>query len=130
MITPSLRGRHEVTQPVFIAVAEVGDGVIIHIWDIYVTSVTTASGQHNSPDNFGSDSPFVAGRCHIRDTAWIADDFAHCTAIKLSTKMIKLDQKGNKGKRYVCLLKSNHLSRFYHSKDVPDWIQLILSICL
>ena len=44
MITPSIRGGHEVTQPVAVAGAEVGDAIAIWIRDITVTSMATASG--------------------------------------------------------------------------------------
>jgi len=70
MITPSLRGGHEVTQPVFIAGAEVGDGVAIRIRDITVTSIATASGHDSSPDGFCLGDPYVAGRCPTCDTVW------------------------------------------------------------
>ena len=38
MITPAIRGGHEVCQPVAVAGAEVGDAVVIRILDIAVTS--------------------------------------------------------------------------------------------
>ena len=44
MITPSLKGGHEVTVPVAVAGAEVGDAVMIRIKDITITSSATASG--------------------------------------------------------------------------------------
>jgi formamidase len=70
MITPSLRGGHEVTQPVFIAGAQVGDGVAIRIRDITVTSIATASGHDSSPEGFCLGDPYVAGRCPTCDTVW------------------------------------------------------------
>ena len=44
MITPAIRGGHEVTRPVAVAGAEVGDAIVIRIKDITVTSLATASG--------------------------------------------------------------------------------------
>ena len=44
MITPSIRGGHEVSTPVAVAGAEVGDAIAIRIRDIEVTSIATASG--------------------------------------------------------------------------------------
>src|SRR6185503_5807370 len=44
MITPSIRGGHEVSTPVAIAGAEVGDAIAIRIRDIAVTSEATSSG--------------------------------------------------------------------------------------
>lgn len=70
MITPSLRGGHEVTQPVFVEGAEVGDGVAIRIRDITVTSIATASGHDSSPEGFCLGDPYVAARCPECDTVW------------------------------------------------------------
>ncbi|WP_430464751.1 acetamidase/formamidase family protein [Tabrizicola sp.] len=70
MITPSLRGGHEVTQPVFVNGAEIGDGVAIRIRDITVTSIATASGHDSSPEGFCLGDPYVAGRCPVCDTVW------------------------------------------------------------
>ena len=70
MITPSLRGGHEVTRPVFVEGAEVGDGVAIRIRDITVTSIATASGHDSSPAGFCLGDPYVAARCPVCDTVW------------------------------------------------------------
>lgn len=70
MITPSLRGGHEVTTPVHVADAEVGDGVAIRIRDITVTSIATASGHDSSPEGFCLGDPYVAARCPVCDTIW------------------------------------------------------------
>ncbi|HDZ74670.1 MAG TPA: acetamidase/formamidase family protein [Aurantimonas coralicida] len=70
MITPRLRGGHEVTQPVEIVGAEPGDGVIIRIRDISVTSIATASGHDSSPEGFCLGDPYVAARCPTCDTIW------------------------------------------------------------
>lgn len=63
MITPSLKGGHEVTQPVYIENAEPGDAVIIRINKVGITSLATASG-HDSvvPSCFIGD-PYVAKCC-------------------------------------------------------------------
>lgn len=63
MITPEIKGGHEVTQPVYVEGAEPGDGIAIFIEDIRVTSEVTASG-NDKPDvkSFVSD-PFVDGKC-------------------------------------------------------------------
>lgn len=63
MITPEIRGGHEVTQPVAVAGAEVGDAIAIRIKDISVTSMATASGNDTVlPDRCVGD-PYVAGKC-------------------------------------------------------------------
>lgn len=70
MITPRLRGGHEVTTPVHVNGAEVGDGIAIRIRDITVTSVATASGHDSSPEGFCLGDPYVAARCPVCDTVW------------------------------------------------------------
>ncbi|AFS77832.1 acetamidase/formamidase [Gottschalkia acidurici 9a] len=63
MITPALRGGHEVTRPVFVENAEIGDAVAIYIKSITVTSSVASSGNEVAVEkNFVGD-PFVAGRC-------------------------------------------------------------------
>lgn len=62
MITPSLRGGHEVTKPVAVAGAEVGDGIAIRIRDVTVTSNATASGHDSSPEGFCLGDPYVAAQ--------------------------------------------------------------------
>jgi formamidase len=63
MITPHLRGGHEVTQPVYVENAEPGDAVAIKIREINVTSVATASGQDRMIDGHFLGDPFVAKQC-------------------------------------------------------------------
>jgi formamidase len=63
MITPHLRGGHEVTRPVAVENAEVGDAIAIKIQEIKVTSAATASGVDRMiPGHFLGD-PFVAKQC-------------------------------------------------------------------
>ena len=70
MITPRLRGGHEVTQPVHVEGAEPGDAIAIRIRDITVTSIATASGHDSSPEGFCLGDPYVAARCPTCDTVW------------------------------------------------------------
>lgn len=70
MITPRLRGGHEVTKPVYIEGAEIGDGVVIRIRDISVTSLATASGHDTVSNQFCLGDPFVAARCPTCDEVW------------------------------------------------------------
>jgi formamidase len=64
MITPELKGGHEVTTPVAVEGAEVGDAIAIRIRSITVTSYATASGNDTCPDpeRFRGD-PYVAKQC-------------------------------------------------------------------
>lgn len=63
MITPCLKGGHEVTQPVFVEGAEVGDAIAIHIQSIHVTSLATASGNDAPVEGRFLGDPFVAVQC-------------------------------------------------------------------
>lgn len=97
MITPRLRGGHEVTQPVEIVGAEPGDGVIIRIRDISVTSIATASGHDSSPEGFCLGDPYVAARCPTCDTLWpethvegIGGDAVKCDACGNTVKPFEI----------------------------------------
>lgn len=70
MITPALRGGHEVTQPVLVEGAEPGDAVVIRIRDVTVTSIATASGHDSSPAGYCLGDPYVAARCPTCDEIW------------------------------------------------------------
>jgi acetamidase/formamidase len=63
MLTPEIRGGHEVTQPVAVAGAEVGDAIVIRIKDITVTSLATASGNDQMMEGRFLGDPYVAGKC-------------------------------------------------------------------
>ena len=63
MITPSFRGGHEVTRPVAVAGAEVGDAIAIRIQKVRVTSAATASGTMSFVDGRYTGDPFVARLC-------------------------------------------------------------------
>jgi acetamidase/formamidase len=63
MITPEIRGGHEVSRSVAVAGAEVGDAIAIRIKDITVTSTATSSGNDRMiPERFLGD-PYVAAKC-------------------------------------------------------------------
>jgi acetamidase/formamidase len=63
MITPAIRGGHEVTRPVAVEGAEVGDAIAIRIEDITVTSLATASGNDKFMNGRFLGDPYVAGKC-------------------------------------------------------------------
>ncbi len=63
MITPGLKGGHEVTRPVYVAGAEVGDAVVLEIREVSVTSIATASGHDSFVDGHFNGDPYVAKRC-------------------------------------------------------------------
>ncbi|MEC5292941.1 acetamidase/formamidase family protein [Aurantimonas sp. C2-6-R+9] len=97
MITPRLRGGHEVTQPVEIVGAEPGDGIIIRIRDVSVTSIATASGHDSSPEGFCLGDPYVAARCPTCDMLWpethvegIGGDAVKCDACGNTVKPFEI----------------------------------------
>jgi len=63
MITPRIRGGHEVTRPVSVDGAVPGDAVVIRIRDINVTSVATASGHDRWVEGHYLGDAYAAPRC-------------------------------------------------------------------
>ena len=63
MITPSIRGGHEVARPVSVEGAEVGDAVAIRIKAIAVTSLATASGNDQPMEGRFNGDPYCASVC-------------------------------------------------------------------
>ena len=81
MITPQLRGGHEVTQPVYVENAEAGDAVVIRIRDIKVTSVAAASGVDRMMGDYFNGDPYVAKKC------------PHCGAMRPETTIEGIGQE-------------------------------------
>lgn len=63
MLTPAIRGGHEVTRPVLVEGAEVGDAIAIKIVSVKVTSRGTASGNDRVLADRCLGDPFVAAKC-------------------------------------------------------------------
>jgi acetamidase/formamidase len=85
MITPKFQGGHEVSQPVAVAGAEVGDAVAIKIKAMEVTSLATSSGVMSFVDGRYLGDPFVAKLCPSCGTVsppshieGIGDEAVHC----------------------------------------------------
>lgn len=70
MITPSFRGGHEVTAPVAVAGAEVGDAIVVRIERVQVTSLVTASGTAGTIETACKGDPYVAHLCPGCGTPW------------------------------------------------------------
>ena len=70
MITPAIRGGHEVTRPVAVEGAEPGDAIVIRIRDIEILSLASASGTDCPVTGRFLGDPFVAGRCPGCDTLY------------------------------------------------------------
>jgi acetamidase/formamidase len=63
MITPEIRSGHTVTRPVAVAGTKVGDGVVLKIKKIKVTSKAAASGTETAREGSYVGDPFVAKKC-------------------------------------------------------------------
>ncbi|MGM0606281.1 MAG: acetamidase/formamidase family protein [Halobacteriota archaeon] len=70
MITPSFRGGHEVTRPIAVDGASVGDAIAIEIKDVTVTSVATSTGSMLEREDAFGDDPFVDHKCPGCGTPW------------------------------------------------------------
>jgi formamidase len=86
MITPAFQGGHEVTQPVAVAGAEIGDAVAIKIQRMRVTSIATSSGVMRFVEGRYVGDPFVAKFCEACGTEHpashvhgIGEDAIHCS---------------------------------------------------
>ena len=70
MITPAIRGGHEVCQPVAVENAEVGDAIAIRIKDISVSSIATSSGNDQPMEGRFNGDPYCAAVCPGCGTEW------------------------------------------------------------
>ena len=87
MITPAIRGGHEVCTPVFVEGAEVGDAIAIRIKDIAVTSKATSSGNDQAMEGRFNGDPYCAAVCPGCGAEWpetriegIGETAIRCTA--------------------------------------------------
>ncbi len=63
MLTPELKGGHEVSKPVYVEGAEPGDAIVIRIESVRVTSDVTSSGNDRPIEGRANGDGFVAGVC-------------------------------------------------------------------
>lgn len=70
MITPKLRGGHEVNVPVAVDGAESGDAIAVKIRGIKVKSMASSSGVDKSVEGSYEGDPFVAKKCPKCGTPW------------------------------------------------------------
>ena len=87
MITPAIRGGHEVCTPVAVEGAEVGDAIAIRIKDIAVTSSATSSGNDQVMEGRFNGDPYCAPVCPGCGAEWpetrlegIGETAVRCTA--------------------------------------------------
>ena len=97
MLTPEIRGGHEVTKPVYVEGAEVGDALVIQIKSIQVTSLATSSGTDSAIQERFIGDPFVKVKCpgcgklHPQtEIRGIGQDAVVCKICETSTAPFKL----------------------------------------
>ncbi|WP_391373100.1 acetamidase/formamidase family protein [Lysinibacillus sp. KU-BSD001] len=96
MLTPAIKGAHEVTKPVYIEGADIGDSVVIEIQSIQITSSATASGvEERLVDRYISE-PFLKVKCpgcgklHPQTTVnGIGSDAIRCATCYTDTAPVK-----------------------------------------
>lgn len=97
MITPSLRGGHEVTRPVLVEGAQIGDAIAIRIQSITVASEVAASGTDSPIEGRYSGDPFVADHCAVCGKTYpetvlegIGQDAVRCAACDAPASAFKM----------------------------------------
>ncbi|WP_457752841.1 acetamidase/formamidase family protein [Thermococcus sp.] len=85
MITPTIRGGHEVNVPVAVEGAKVGDGIVIKIKNIKVLSKAASSGVDTTKEGSFVGDPYVAKKCPSCNEPWpefevegIGEDAVRC----------------------------------------------------
>lgn len=85
MITPTLRGGHEVNIPVAVEGAEVGDAIAIKIKEINIRSKAASSGVDTAREGSFVGDPYVAKMCPVCKEPWpefyvegIGEDAVRC----------------------------------------------------
>ncbi len=76
MITPDFRGGHEVTQPVYVEGAEVGDVLALHIEEVKVLSRAASTGTMRLNERAFEGDAFVAKKCPGCGRPWPKTELA------------------------------------------------------
>lgn len=121
MITPKFQGGHEVTRPVMVEGAEIGDAVAIRLKKVRVTSLATSSGVMEFVDGRYLGDPFVAKLCpacgttspesHIEGSG---DDAVHCDVCGAEVSAFRFSNG------YVIVLDSENNVSVTVNKDVAE----------
>lgn len=121
MITPKFQGGHEVTRPVMVEGAEIGDAVAIRLRKVRVTSLATSSGVMEFVDGRYLGDPFVAKLCpscgttspesHIEGSG---DDAVHCDVCGAEVSAFRFSNG------YVIVLDSENKVSVTVNKDVAE----------
>jgi len=70
MITPTLRGGHEVNVPVAVEGAKIGDAVVIRFESLKILSKASSSGVDRSVEGAFIGDPYVAKKCPVCKEPW------------------------------------------------------------
>ncbi|MEX1148330.1 MAG: acetamidase/formamidase family protein, partial [Sphingomonadales bacterium] len=121
MITPKFQGGHEVTQPVAIEGAEVGDAIAVRIRKVKVTSLATSSGVMDFVDGRYRGDPFVAKMCANCGTLspeshleGIGDEAVHCDVCGAEVSAFRFSNG------YVIVIDEKNQISVTVSKDVAE----------
>lgn len=121
MITPKFQGGHEVTLPVMVEGAEIGDAIALKLKKVHVTSLATSSGVMEFVEGRYLGDPFVAKLCPACGLAsppshveGIGDDAVRCDGCGAEVSAFRFSNG------YVIVLdRENNLSLTV-SKDVAE----------
>lgn len=121
MITPKFQGGHEVTQPVAVEGAEVGDAIALTLKKVQVTSLATSSGVMSFVEGRYIGDPFVAKLCPVCGThspeshiEGIGDDAVHCDVCGAEVNAFRF------ANGYVIVLDRNTGVALTVSKEIAD----------
>jgi acetamidase/formamidase len=121
MITPKFQGGHEVSQPVAVEGADIGDAVALKIRQVDVTSLATSSGVMSFVDGRYLGDPFVAKLCPSCGTVspashieGIGDDAVHCDVCGAEVNAFRFSNG------YVIVLDKDNGVSLTVGKDVAD----------
>lgn len=121
MITPAFEGGHEVTQPVWVVGAEVGDAVALKIQRMQVTSLATSSGAMRFVEGRYHGDPFVAKFCPSCGTErpasqveGIGEDAIHCSHCGAEVSAFRFSHG------YTIVLDTEHQVSLTVDQDIAD----------
>jgi formamidase len=121
MITPKFQGGHEVTRPVMVEGADIGDAVAIRLKTVRVTSLATSSGVMEFVDGRYLGDPFVAKLCPACGTTspsshieGVGDDAVHCDACGAEVSAFRFSNG------YVIVLDRENKVSLTVGKDVAE----------
>lgn len=123
MITPKFQGGHEVTRPVAIEGAEIGDAIALKLKKVQVTSLATSSGVMEFVEGRYLGDPFVAKLCPSCGTSapashieGIGDEAVRCDACGAEVNAFRFSNG------YVIVLDRDSNMSLTVSKDIAEAI--------